>query len=444
MTLPLVLPGLARQHGAGLAGGQHRADRHPAAGADRHVDAGHRVLVARVRGRVRRRRAVRPRADRCCRCRRPGCSAGPPSPSDPTEARRDRAAGHRADQVLRRPRRSSTASTSTCRAGSPRCSGASGCGKTTLLRLVAGFLEPDAGTIRLGDRVVAGDGRPVPPRAAADRLRAPGGRAVPAPRRGREHRLRARPGATYRRRPARRVEEMLDLVELPRPWRRPGRRTSCPAASSSGWRWPGRWRPEPDVVLLDEPFSSLDAGLREETGRAVARALRASEATAVLVTHDQGEALSLADQVAVMADGRFLQVATPNEVYLDPASPDVAAFVGHAALVPGHRLRTAPRPARSARCRCVAPATAGAARGPARAGGGHRQGRGGQPDGRGARGVVLRPRRDGPRPGRRAATSWSRSPRASRRPACRSPGSEIGVRVVGEVLAFPESPGAVA
>ena len=62
------------------------------------------------------------------------------------------------------------------------------------------------------------------------------------------------------------------------------------------------------MVLLDEPFSSLDAGLREETGRAVARALRASEATAVLVTHDQGEALSLADQVAVMADGRFLQV----------------------------------------------------------------------------------------------------------------------------------------
>ena len=88
-------------------------------------------------------------------------------------------------------------------------------------------------------------------------------------------------------------------------------------------------------MLLDEPFSSLDAGLREDTGRAVARALRASGATAVLVTHDQGEALSLADQVAVMRTGRFLQVASPSEIYLRPASPDVARFLGHATLLPG-------------------------------------------------------------------------------------------------------------
>ena len=74
-------------------------------------------------------------------------------------------------------------------------------------------------------------------------------------------------------------------------------------------------------MLLDEPFSSLDAGLRLETGQAVAQALRAAGATAVLVTHDQGEALSLADQVAVMRDGRVAQVAAPADLYRSPATP---------------------------------------------------------------------------------------------------------------------------
>lgn len=130
-----------------------------------------------------------------------------------------------------------------------------------------------------------------------------------------------------------RVAELLELVELPstiarrQPHELSGGQQQRVALARA-------LAPQPDLVLLDEPFSSLDAGLREETGRAVARALRASAATAVLVTHDQGEALSLADQVAVMARGRFIQVATPTEVYLDPATPAVASFVGHAALVP--------------------------------------------------------------------------------------------------------------
>jgi iron(III) transport system ATP-binding protein len=210
--------------------------------------------------------------------------------------------------------------------------GASGCGKTTLLRLVAGFLEPDAGSIRLGDRVVAGRGRPVPPR---------GRRIGYVPQEGAlfphlDVAANIAFGLGSGRRSASRrtrVEEMLDLVELPRrvasrqPHELSGGQQQRVALARA-------LAPRPDVVLLDEPFSSLDAGLREETGRAVARALRASEATAVLVTHDQGEALSLADQVAVMAEGRFLQVGTPAEVYLDPATPAVASFVGHAALVP--------------------------------------------------------------------------------------------------------------
>ena len=86
-------------------------------------------------------------------------------------------------------------------------------------------------------------------------------------------------------------------------------------------------------MLLDEPFSSLDAALRESTRRAVAEALTAAEATAVLVTHDQAEALSMADQVAVMRSGRLVQLDAPATVYRSPADPQVAGFVGEAVLL---------------------------------------------------------------------------------------------------------------
>ena len=207
--------------------------------------------------------------------------------------------------------------------------GSSGCGKTTLLRLVAGFLQPDAGTVTIGDRVVAGDGRSTPPRARRVGYVPQEGALFP------HLDATANIGFGLDRvgRKGRRVEEMLDLVELPRavahrfPHELSGGQQQRVALARA-------LAPDPALVLLDEPFSSLDAGLREDTGRAVARALRASGATAVLVTHDQGEALSLADQVAVMSGGRFLQVSRPSEIYLTPASAAVAAFVGHASLLP--------------------------------------------------------------------------------------------------------------
>ena len=211
--------------------------------------------------------------------------------------------------------------------------GASGCGKTTLLRLVAGFLEPDAGTIRLGDRVVAGAGRPVPPRLRRIGYVPQEGSLFPHLDVAQNIAFGLPRGARRSRAGRDRVHQMLDLVELPQ-----ATATRQPQELSGGQQQrvalARALAAEPEVVLLDEPFSSLDAGLREETGRSVARALRASAATAVLVTHDQGEALSLADQVAVMAGGRFLQVAPPDEVYLDPASPEVASFVGQSALLP--------------------------------------------------------------------------------------------------------------
>ena len=85
--------------------------------------------------------------------------------------------------------------------------------------------------------------------------------------------------------------------------------------------------PEPRVVLLDEPFSNLDAALRQDLRTDVRRVLRESGTTAVFVTHDQEEALSLADRVAVMIDGRVLQVAPPHEIYRQPFSRAVADFI---------------------------------------------------------------------------------------------------------------------
>jgi len=209
--------------------------------------------------------------------------------------------------------------------------GPSGCGKSTLLRVVAGFLQPDDGEVLLAGRPVNGRGLKVAPRARSigyvpqegalfPHLDVAANIAFGLPR-------------SQRRQAGARVRELLDLVELA-----PELAHRQPHQLSGGQQQrvalARALMPRPALVLLDEPFSSLDAGLREETGRAVVRAIRASGAAAVLVTHDQGEALSLAGQVAVMDAGRFVQVDTPTRMYVEPRTRTVASFLGHASLVP--------------------------------------------------------------------------------------------------------------
>jgi len=213
--------------------------------------------------------------------------------------------------------------------------GSSGCGKTTLLRAIAGFVEPTAGTIAVAGRQVVGGPRNVPARHRRIGYVPQEGALFP-------HLSVARnvafglSGAQRRDRrdAAAVVAGALELVEID-----PALARRYPHELSGGQQQrvalARALAPRPPLVLLDEPFSSLDASLREETGRAVVRALRGAGAAAVLVTHDQGEALSLADQVAVMVEGQFLQVAPPAEVYLAPADPRVAGFIGHASLLPG-------------------------------------------------------------------------------------------------------------
>jgi iron(III) transport system ATP-binding protein len=203
--------------------------------------------------------------------------------------------------------------------------GPSGSGKTTLLRIVAGFEEPDAGMVTIGDRVVAGDGAWEEPDKRRVGMVFQDGALFPH--------LTVAGNVGFGEPRAGRIEECLDLVGLA------DRARSYPHELSGGERQrvalARALANEPEVVLLDEPFASLDAGLRESLREEVAAILRSAGASALLVTHDQQEALSLADIVVVMCDGRVEQAGTPESVYARPASRWVASFLGAAEVVPG-------------------------------------------------------------------------------------------------------------
>jgi len=203
--------------------------------------------------------------------------------------------------------------------------GPSGSGKTTLLRIVAGFERPEAGTVEVGGRLVAAPGCWVEPEQRRIGMVFQQGALFPHLTVG------GNVGFGARRRE--RVAECLELVGL-------GDRASAyPHELSGGERQrvalARALAADPEVVLLDEPFAALDAGLRESLREQVAGILRAAGTSALLVTHDQAEALSLADTVAVLRAGRVAQVGTPEEVYERPANRWIAEFLGEADVLPG-------------------------------------------------------------------------------------------------------------
>ncbi|MFJ3725501.1 ABC transporter ATP-binding protein [Streptomyces sp. NPDC090045] len=209
--------------------------------------------------------------------------------------------------------------------------GPSGCGKTTLLRVIAGFLRADAGTVTVGGRTLAGPGVHLPPERRRIGIVPQEGALFP--HLSVAHNVAF--GLTGLDRAGRRsrTEEMLELVGLG------GYGDRMPHELSGGQQQrialARALAPEPALVLLDEPFNALDSALRAGVRADVRAALRATGATALLVTHDQQEALSTADLVAVVRDGRVAQCDTPQEVYRRPADPWVACFVGDAVLIPG-------------------------------------------------------------------------------------------------------------
>ncbi|GIU86292.1 MAG: ABC transporter ATP-binding protein [Acidimicrobiia bacterium] len=207
--------------------------------------------------------------------------------------------------------------------------GPSGCGKTTTLRCLAGFERPEAGTIDLAGARVAGPGVFVPPERRRVGVVFQDYALFPH--------LTVEANVGYgvadRGRRAARVAEMLGLVGLADKARR--RPHELSGGEQQRVAIARALAPDPAIVLLDEPFSNLDAALRGRVRAEVRDILRAAGATAVFVTHDQEEALSLADRVAVMHAGELLQVGTPAELYGSPARRFVAEFVGDADLVPG-------------------------------------------------------------------------------------------------------------
>jgi iron(III) transport system ATP-binding protein len=206
--------------------------------------------------------------------------------------------------------------------------GPSGCGKTTTLRLIAGLERPDGGEIALGERALNGPGEFVAP----------------------EHRrigmvfqdyalfphldVAGNVGYGLGRKPdPERIAEVLELVGLSATARRPVHELS--GGQQQRVALARALAPTPNLILLDEPFSNLDASLRDRLRHEVREILGRAEVTTLFVTHDQAEALSIAESVAVMRDGRVEQLGTPEEIYSRPASRWVARFLGEIEVVPG-------------------------------------------------------------------------------------------------------------
>ena len=208
--------------------------------------------------------------------------------------------------------------------------GPSGSGKTTLLRMIAGFEFPDSGSLWLNGQVLVDSTREIPAHQRQIGYVPQDGALFP------HMSVAANIGfglATQGQARHERIAELMDSVAL---------------HASMAARWPhelsgGQQQrvalaralaQQPRLMLLDEPFSALDTGLRAALRKMVARLLEDAGVTAILVTHDQGEALSFADQLAVMRQGRLVQSGQPLELYQHPRDEQTALFLGEAVLLP--------------------------------------------------------------------------------------------------------------
>ena len=212
--------------------------------------------------------------------------------------------------------------------------GASGCGKSTLLRLVAGFETADAGTIRLGDRRLSGPDTHVPPEARKIGIVFQSYALWPhmdvAGNVGYALAVAGLDKATRRAR----VAEALESVDLA------GFETRKPAELSGGQRQRVALARclamDPAIVLLDEPLANLDIHLRASMLESFAAFHAKTKATMLYVTHDQAEAMALADRIAVLEAGRLLQFADPRTLYREPDNAAVARFVGRGMVLDAH------------------------------------------------------------------------------------------------------------
>lgn len=201
--------------------------------------------------------------------------------------------------------------------------GRSGCGKTTLLRIVAGLLRPRSGTVRLGDRDITA----LPPERRRISLVPQEGALFP------HLTVAQNVGFGLRGGDRGKVTELLELVGLAELGKRMPHEISGGQAQRVALA--RALAVDPDLVLLDEPFSALDSVARVRLRAELRRVLQQAGTTAVLVTHDQDEALSLSDRVVLMAGGRVIQTGTPDDVYHRPINEVAARLTGSIQGLPG-------------------------------------------------------------------------------------------------------------
>jgi putrescine transport system ATP-binding protein len=207
--------------------------------------------------------------------------------------------------------------------------GPSGCGKTTLMRMLAGFEQPSAGSITLAGQDLAG----VPPYRRPVNMMFQSYALFPHMSVERNIGFGLRQDGLPKAEIAARVDEMLRLVQLERLAKR------YPSQLSGGQRQrvalARALAKRPKLLLLDEPLAALDKKLREETQFELMDIQHSLGMTFVVVTHDQEEAMTMADRIAVMDQGRIVQVATPGEIYEQPRTRFIAEFVGDVNILEG-------------------------------------------------------------------------------------------------------------
>ncbi|NNF63916.1 MAG: ABC transporter ATP-binding protein [Acidimicrobiia bacterium] len=206
--------------------------------------------------------------------------------------------------------------------------GPSGCGKTTALRVIAGFESPDTGSISISGREVVGLNVDVPAHKRRVGMVFQDYALFPHLSVG------GNVGYGLATKDPQRIAEVLEFVGMA------GYESHMPHRLSGGEQQrvalARALAPRPDVILLDEPFSNLDAPQRDRMRREVRSILTSADATALFVTHDQEEAFSVADVVAVMREGAVVQVGSPDVVYGHPVDAWVADFVGESVFIAGH------------------------------------------------------------------------------------------------------------
>ncbi len=209
--------------------------------------------------------------------------------------------------------------------------GSSGSGKTTLLRLISGFDTADSGEIRINDRLVFGKNTNV--LAEERRVGFVPQDAALFPHLNIAGNIEFGLSKLSAAERTARVAELLRLVDLV------GFETRMPHELSGGQRHrvalARALAPKPDLILLDEPFSALDAELRVRLREDVRKVIAKAGITAIMVTHDQEEALSMASRVAILRDGEFAQIGNPSEIYQSPADIEMATFLGDSVIING-------------------------------------------------------------------------------------------------------------